>query len=58
MTEAQFTTTITAKGAAYTYPLLAKSNVMNTDRTIQMAPIPPYFVYDGFENDLDVDLIF
>ena len=57
ITEAQFTATITAKGAACTYPLLAKSNVMNTDRTMQMAPIPPYFVYDGFENDLNAELI-
>ena len=58
MTEARFSATITAKGAAYTYPLLAKSNVTNTEQTMQMAPISPYFVYDGFENDLDVDLIF
>ena len=57
MTESQFTATITAKGAAYTYPLLAKSNVTNTEQTMQMAPISPYFVYDGFENDLYAVLI-
>ena len=57
MTEAQFSATITAKGEADTYPLLAKSNVTNTERTMQMAPIPPHFVYDGFENDLDAALI-
>ena len=57
ITEAQFTATITAKGAAYTYPLLAKSNVTNTEQTMHMAPITPYFVYDGFENDLNAALI-
>ena len=36
MTEAKFTTTITAKGAAYTYPLLAKPNVTNTEQSICM----------------------
>ena len=30
---------------------------MNTEQTMQIAPIPPYFVYDGFENDLDAVLI-
>ena len=57
MTEAQFSTTITSKGATYTYPLLAKSNVMNSEQTMQMAPIPPYLVYDGFEKDLDTALV-
>ena len=55
--EAKFTATITAKGAVYTYPLLAKYNVTNTERTMQMTPIPPYFVYDRFENDLYAALI-
>ena len=57
MIEAKFTATITAKGAVYTYPLLEKSNVTNTELTMYMALIPPYFVYDGFENDLDAALI-
>ena len=57
ITEAQFTATIADKGAAYTYPLLEKYNVMNTEQTMQMALIPPYFVYDGFKNDLDAALI-
>ena len=57
MTEAQFSATITAKGSVYTYPLLVKSNIMNKERTMQMDPIPPYFLYDGFENDLDAALI-
>ena len=56
MTEAQFIATITSKGAAYTYPLLEKSNVTNTQQTMQMDPITTYFVYDGFENDLDAAL--
>ena len=57
MTEAKLTTTTTYKGTAYTYPLLTKYNVTNTEQTMNMAPIPPYFVYDGFENDLDAALI-
>ena len=55
--EAKLTATITTKGAAYIYPLLEKSNVTNTERTMYMALIPPYFVYYGFENDLDAALI-
>ena len=51
MTEAQFSATITSKGAAYTYPLIEKPNVTNIERTMQMSRIPPYFVYYGFEND-------
>ena len=35
------------------YPLLQRLNVKNTDETMQLAPIPPYYVYDGFEKDLD-----
>ena len=57
MAEAKFAATITYKGAAYTYPFLEKSNVINTKKNMHMAPIPPYFVYDGFENDLDAALI-
>ena len=57
-TEEKFTANITAKGEANTYPLLEKSNVTNTERTIYMVLIPPYLVYDGFENDLDAALIF
>ena len=57
ITEAQFTATITAKGEAYIYPLLEKSNITNTEQTMQVATIPPYIVYDGFENDLDAALI-
>ena len=57
MTEVQFYNTITSKGATYTYPLLAKSNGTNSEQTTQMAPIPPYLVYDGFEKDLDTALV-
>ena len=57
ITKAQLSATITDKGVAYKYPLLAKYNVANTEQIMQMAPIPPYFIYDGFENDLDAALI-
>ena len=57
MTEAQFSTTITSKGATYTYPLLDKSNVTNSEQTTKMAQILPYLVCDGFEKDLDMTLV-
>ena len=53
MTEEQFSTTLTTKGTGYTYPLLARIAVTTTEEMMQIAPIAPYFVYDGFDNDLD-----
>ena len=35
------------------YRLLNQIAVTTTEEIMQMAPIPPYFVYDGFDNDLD-----
>ena len=53
MTDRQFSETLTTKGAGYSYPLLQRLNVTNTEETMQLAPILPYYVYDGFEKDLD-----
>ena len=53
MTELQFSTQLTAKGVGYTYPLLPRSAVTGSEELIQIAPIPAYLVYDGFEQDLD-----
>ena len=36
----------------YTWPLLQRAQI-NTKATMLMAPIPPYLVYDGIDNDLD-----
>ena len=57
MTEAPLSTNITSKGETYTYPLLAKYNVTKSEKTMQIAPILPYLVYDGFEKDLDEALV-
>ena len=49
----QFSTKVTAKVIAYNYPLLARSNFSDTTKLLQIAPIPPFLVYDGFEKDID-----
>ena len=35
------------------YPLLNRIAVTAMEELMQVAPIPPYFVYNGFDNDLD-----
>ena len=57
MTVAQLSTSIISKGAGYSYPLLARNAVNMPGGIMQISPIPPYFVYDGFEKDLDVALV-
>ena len=37
----------------YNYPLLARSNVSDTTKLLQIAPIPQLLVYDGFNKDID-----
>ena len=54
MTVEQFRTKFTAKGSTYSYPLLAHTNVGGTTELLEIAPIPPFLVYDGFEKDLNV----
>ena len=49
----QFITKVTAKGTAYNYPLPARSNASDTTELLQIAPIPPFLVYDGFKKDID-----
>ena len=53
MTIKRFSTKLTAKGSTYSYPLLARTNVGGTTELLQIASIPPFLVYDGFEKDLD-----
>ena len=57
MIETQFSTAITQKGAGCLYPLLDRNAVTMSETIMQLAPIPPYFVYDGFEQDLDTALV-
>jgi hypothetical protein len=58
MTHAQFSTTITTKGAQYTYPLLQRVAVTNQVNIMRIAPIPAYLVYDGFTSNLDAAEIY
>ena len=53
MTHEQFVARITTKGKNYTYPLLPRKSVTNTESIMMIAPIPAYLVYDGFTEDLD-----
>ena len=57
MTVAQLSTRITSKVAGRSYPLLARNAVNTSGEIMQIAPIPPYFVYGGFEQDLDAALV-
>ena len=58
MTVAQFSTSITSKGAGYLYPLLTRNAVNTSGEIMQTSPIPPYFIYDRFEKNLDTALVF
>ena len=56
-TVSQFSTIIDSKGAGYSYPILARNEVNRTGEIMQIDAIPPYFVYDRFEKDLDAALV-
>ena len=58
MTEEQITTSLTTKGVNYTYPLLQRNHITTQETIMRIAPLPPYFVYDGFEGDLDAGLVY
>ena len=49
----QFSTKPIEKGSNYSYPLIARTHVGSTTKLPQITLIPPLFVYDGFEKDLD-----
>ena len=57
MTETKFSTMLTAKGPTYLYPSLARNAVTTLAEVFKLAPIPPYMVYDGFDQDLDAALV-
>ena len=57
MTEEQFTTTVTVKGAEFQHPLLASARVLGTQSILKLAPIPTNLVYDGLNKDLHAGLI-
>ena len=41
----------------YSYPLLSQNAVNTSGKIMQISPITLYFVYDGFEQDLDAALV-
>jgi hypothetical protein len=58
MSEAQFTTKLNEKGDQFTWPLYNRDRIENTYDIMQLAPIPPFLVYDGLESDLNAALIY
>ena len=52
MTVKQFITKVTKKVTAYNYSLLAHSNVSDTTKILQIAPVPTFLVSNGFEKDI------
>jgi hypothetical protein len=48
MTPAQFTTKVTEKGPDFTWPLYNRDRITQSHTIMQIAPIPPFLVYDGF----------
>ena len=58
MTEVQLKDTLASKGPTYAFPLLTKSHVITDATIIKIAPIPTYFVFDGFEKELDAALVY
>ena len=53
MTVKHFSAKFTAKGLTYSYYLRSRTNVGGTTELLQIAPIPPFLVYDGFEKYLN-----
>ena len=50
----RFKIKLAAEGSTYTYPLVRRNdNQVNIVNILQVAPVPPYLVYDGFQHDLD-----
>ena len=54
MTHDQFSTALTTKGVGYTHHLLAKIYVTENKDIMQLAPIPPFLVYDVWNSDLNI----
>jgi hypothetical protein len=58
MTDNQFLTTLSSKGPLYQVPLVLNAQVKTEAEIMKMAPIPTYLVYDGFESDLEIGLVY
>ena len=53
ITVKHFSTKLASKVTAYNYPLLARSNASDITKLLQIAPIPPFLLYNGFEKNID-----
>jgi hypothetical protein len=58
MTAAQFSSKLTEKGANFTWPLYTRDRIQTMGTIMQIAPLPPFLVYDGLESDLNAALVY
>jgi hypothetical protein len=58
MSPVQFTIKVIEKGADFSWPLYNRDRVSESQDIMQIAPIPPFLVYDGFGKDLNAALIY
>ena len=56
--EAAVQTVFTAGNVAVNAPVLGAIAVIEEAETMEIAPIPAYLVYDGFEQDLDAAMVY
>ena len=60
MSYTQFNTQLTAAAdpTTLTYPILPRNQITETSTIMQLAPIPAYLVYDGFQQHLSAALVY
>jgi hypothetical protein len=63
MSHDYFVTRLDEKGENYTWPLASRAKAVegNEDYTVQvlkLAPIPPFLIYDGIDQDLDAATVY
>ena len=56
MMEMKCPTALCLAGAEFLYPLLPRRSITESKIMLQLAPLPAYFVYDGFHTDLNATL--
>jgi hypothetical protein len=58
MTDEQCAAKLTEKGANFQWPLLPRDKVTTEESIMQIAPLPPYLLYDGISTDLNAALLY
>ena len=58
MSEDQLLQALATKGDTFCYPLVPNTRIDESATLMKMAPIPPYFVYDGFDANLNAALVY